>query len=203
MSLNVGVDFKQRWAAAPETVRQIFLEDLNRICELLEPSSDIELWQKQDHNAEQMAKVRIQKAYAQLKAELIEQARIQKQKALEAALAQKRAEQAAFAAALQADEQQQFQAQTAVLQALASDLNAEVGVQMQRYNASSLHTAAQQFNYQQALNPLPKHQLQQQLQLQADQLIEQAVTVFRAKLHHTAQREIERLLLESEQQQKL
>ena len=37
MALNVGQDFKKRWLDTPEAVRQTFVDDLNRICDLLSP----------------------------------------------------------------------------------------------------------------------------------------------------------------------
>lgn len=177
MAINVGADFKQRWSAAPETVRQIFLEDLNRICSLLQPQTDIQKWQDQEHNAQQMAKLRIDKAYAQLKAELIEQARIKKQNDLEQALAQKRAQEAAMAQQLLQDEQQQQHIQDLVLQQLNQHLQHQVSAQMQRYQRNP-STAVAQFPAQQGLA--------KRLEAEAEQLIEQAVTVFRAKLHRVA-----------------
>ncbi len=84
MALNVGPDFKQRWLNVPEAVRQTFIDDLSRICDILKP--------------EQESERKIEEAYAQRKAELIEAARIRRQLALEQALADKRAaEQAAIA----------------------------------------------------------------------------------------------------------
>lgn len=177
MAINVGNDFKQRWSAAPETVRQIFLEDLNRICSLLQPQTDIQKWQDQEHNAQQMAKLRIDKAYAQRKAELIEQARIKKQNDLEQALAQKRAQEAAMAQQLLQDEQQQQHIQDLVLQQLNQHLQHQVSAQMQRYQRNP-SSAVGQFPAQQGLA--------KRLEAEAEQLIEQAVTVFRAKLHRVA-----------------
>ena len=44
MTLNVGQDFKKRWLGAPEAVREAFLNDLNRISDLLNPDSNIQAW---------------------------------------------------------------------------------------------------------------------------------------------------------------
>ena len=76
---------------------------------------------------------KIEQAYADLKAELIEQARIRRQLALEKALADKRASEAAYAAELQADEIRKFNEQTETLQTLRSHLEQEVAEQTARY----------------------------------------------------------------------
>ncbi len=185
MALNVGADFKQRWISAPETIRQIFQEDLNRICHLLHPSTDLKIWLQQDHNAMQMAQVRTDKAYAQLKAQLIEQQRIRKQTALEQSLAAKRAKQAEFAAALQANEHMQFSQQTQALQKLGEDLQQELSEQMTRYGVNPAP---------QNLLPAEQQNLKHILQAEAESMIEQAVTVFRAKLHRLANQQIESLV---------
>ena len=96
MALNVGQDFKKRWLNAPETVRQTYQDDLARICDLLLPQTVIETWTTQDQKSQQISLDKIDQAYADLKAELIEQARIRKQKALEQSLAEKREQQAQY-----------------------------------------------------------------------------------------------------------
>ena len=90
MALNVGQDFKKRWLNTPEAVRQTYQEDLARICDLLLPQTPIQTWVHHDEQAQRHSAQRIEKAYADLKAELIEQARIRKQLALEKALEEKR-----------------------------------------------------------------------------------------------------------------
>ncbi|MDU5496073.1 MAG: hypothetical protein E6088_00085, partial [Acinetobacter baumannii] len=126
VALNVGQDFKKRWLNAPETVRHAYQQDLARICDLLEPQTPIQLWVLNDEKAQLESQQNIEKAYADLKAELIEQARIRRQLALEKALADKRAKEAAYAAELQADEVRKFSEQTEALQALRSHLEQEV-----------------------------------------------------------------------------
>ncbi|HFF5282023.1 TPA: hypothetical protein ACGDON_002168, partial [Acinetobacter baumannii] len=100
VALNVGQDFKKRWLNAPEAVRHAYQQDLARICDLLEPQTPIQLWVLNDEKAQLESQQNIEKAYADLKAELIEQARIRRQLALEKALADKRAKEAAYAAEL-------------------------------------------------------------------------------------------------------
>ena len=82
MALNVG-DFKQRWLNVPEAVRQTFIDDLSRICDILKPETSLEEWQSREQRLQQESERKIEAAYAQRKAELIEEARIRKQLALE------------------------------------------------------------------------------------------------------------------------
>src|SRR5690606_20375137 len=104
VALNVGPDFKQRWLNVPEAVRQTFIDDLGRICDVLQPENNIEQWLEQDQKQQALSFERIEAAYAERKAQLIEEARIRKQQALEQALAKKRAAQQAYAEQLKQDE---------------------------------------------------------------------------------------------------
>ena len=202
MALNVGQDFKKRWLNAPETVRQTYQEDLARICDLLLPQTLIQTWKQHEEKAQQRSQQRIDQAYADLKAELIEQARIRKQQALEKALAEKRAAEAAYAAQLQADEEQQFEQQTENLVALRQHIDQEIAQHTARYQPNpeqpSIDYAQAQrvrIDDQQILFELESVRVR--LELEAENLIEQAVTVFRAKLHALAQDEIDYILKNS------
>lgn len=201
MALNVGQDFKKRWLNAPETVRQTYQDDLARICDLLLPQTVIETWTTQDQKSQQISLDKIDQAYADLKAELIEQARIRKQQALEQSLAEKREEQAQYAASLQADEAHKFQQQTHELMALRRHIQQETETQTARYHQNPDQVA---IDYSHARHQISDDQIQSELEslrlrleLEADSLIEQAVTVFRAKLHTAAQEEIEYILKNS------
>ncbi len=203
MALNVGQDFKKRWLNAPEAVRQTYQEDLARICDLLLPQTSIQTWTQNEENAQQRSQQRIDQAYADLKAELLEQARIRKQLALEKALEEKRAAEAAYAAQLQADEARQFEQQTENLLALRGHIDQEIAQQTERYQTNpeqpSIDYASGQriaIDDQQILSELESVRVR--LELEAEGLIEQAVTVFRAKLHALAQDEIEYILKNSE-----
>ncbi|ENU28416.1 cell division protein BlhA [Acinetobacter modestus] len=202
MALNVGQDFKKRWLNTPETVRQTYQEDLARICDLLLPQTQIQTWIQLEEKAQLRSQQRIDQAYAHLKAELIEQARVRKQLALEKALAEKRATQAAYAAQLQADELNQFQQQTENLVALRQHIDQEIAQQTERYQTNpeqpSIDYAQAQrvrIDDQQILSELESVRVR--LELEAENLIEQAVTVFRAKLHALAQDEIDYILKNS------
>ena len=203
MALNVGQDFKKRWLNTPETVRQTYQEDLARICDLLLPQTQIQTWMQHEEKAQQRSQQRIDQAYADLKAELIEQARVRKQLALEKALAEKRAAEAAYAAQLQADEEQQFEQQTESLIVLRRHLDQEIAQQTERYQPNPEQPS---IDYAQAQHMVIKdEQIQSELEsvrvrleLEAESMIEQAVTVFRAKLHAIAQDEIDYILKNSQ-----
>ena len=202
MALNVGQDFKKRWLNAPEAVRHAYQQDLARICDLLEPQTPIQLWVLNDEKAQLESQQKIEQAYADLKAELIEQARIRRQLALEKALADKRASEAAYAAELQADEIRKFNEQTETLQTLRSHLEQEVAEQTARYQKnpetpSVNYSAGVKLSItdDQILSELES--LRIRLELEAESLIEQSVTAFRAKLNSAAQEEIEYILKNS------
>lgn len=203
MALNVGQDFKKRWLNTPETVRQTYQEDLARICDLLSPQTQIQTWVHHEEKAQLRSQQRIDQAYANLKAELIEQARIRKQLALEKALEEKRTAEAAYAAQLQADELNQFEQQTENLVALRHHIDQEIAQQTERYQANPEQPSIDyaqgqrvQIDDQQILSELESVRVR--LELEAESLIEQAVTVFRAKLHALAQDEIDYILKNSE-----
>ncbi|USP40297.1 hypothetical protein [Acinetobacter sp. XS-4] len=202
VALNVGQDFKKRWLNAPEAVRHAYQQDLARICDLLEPQAPIQLWVLNDEKAQLESQQKIEQAYADLKAELIEQARIRRQLALEKALADKRASEAAYAAELQADEIRKFNEQTETLHTLRGHLEQEVAEQTARYQKNPETPTV---NYSagvklsitddQILSELES--LRIRLELEAESLIEQSVTAFRAKLHSAAQEEIDYILKNS------
>ena len=133
MTLNVGSDFKQRWLTAPQAVRQTFMDDLHRICEVLQPETQLHNWIAEDQRAQQQSQEKIEQAYADLKARLIEEARQRRQLALELKLEQQRAEQAAYAAQLQQDEAQRFAEQTQALELMRQSLDQEISKYTARY----------------------------------------------------------------------
>ena len=200
MALNVGQDFKQRWLTTPETVRQVFIEDLNRICDVLKPETNIQSWLSQEQTAQQVSATKIDKAYADLKAQLLEEARIRRQNALEKALLEKRAEQAEYDQQLLLDEKRQFIEQTQALTLLRQEINQE----MQSYTAhyqknptsSSTKTANKaSISDQQILSELESVRLR--LELEAETIIEESVEAFQARLKNAAQEEIDLLLTNS------
>ena len=216
MALNVGENFTQRWLAAPEAVRQTFLDELNHICELLDSNEHITKWQYQDAVLQQKNKKIIERAYAELKQQILEeQARLaeerkrQRQAALEQALAEKRALEAKQVAELEAQEQRQAQHQNAYLQQLAHELQQQSTASnfdnqrkfdtqnIKQFNRSDNNVVASaEITEQHAPAPeMSEHQdLRTRLELEAEFYIEQTLQQLKAKLQAAAQEEIELIL---------
>lgn len=201
MTLNVGQDFKKRWLDTPEAVRQTFVDDLNRICDLLSPVTDIQNWLNNDQRQMQIAQLQVEQAYADLKAQLIEEARIRKQLALEKALAEKRAQQDAYNQKLQQDEIQQFKDQQLTLQNLRQHIDVEISEYSQKYtknpDVSAIDYASGQFRVDDAQITSELESVRLRLELEAETLIEQTVKAFRSKLETAAKEEIEYILTNS------
>ena len=201
MALNVGPDFKQRWLDVPDTVRQAFLDDLQRICAVLKPETNIQKWLEKDAQAQQHSDEKIEQAYAERKAQLIEAARLRRQQALENSLAKKRAAQANYAQALLLDEARQFAEQSQSLNLIRQNLQHETQTYTARYHQNP-ETSALNFSKElisvtdtEMLSELDSVRLR--LELEAETLIEQAVTVFRARLHQASKEEIDYVLSHS------
>jgi hypothetical protein len=201
VALNVGPDFKQRWLTAPEAVRQTFIDDLHRISEVLQPDSDLKSWVEYDQQQQQQSFQKIDQAYAELKIQLIEEARIRRQQMLEQRLAQQRADQAAYAQALYQDELQQFAAQTETLASLRTQLDQEILDYTARYqknpeNGSFNFAKGVRIADEQILSELDSVRVR--LELEAETRIEEAVQQFRSQLQAAAQEEIEYILKHSQ-----
>ena len=201
MALNVGQDFKKRWLDTPEAVRQTFVDDLNRICDLLSPVTDIQNWISNDQRQMQIAQLQVEQAYADLKARLIEEARIRKQLALEKALAEKRAQQDAYNQQLQQDEIQQFKDQEITLQNLRQHIDTEISEYSEKYtknpDVAAIDYASGQFRMDDRQITSELESVRLRLELEAETLIEQTVSAFRSKLETAAKEEIEYILANS------
>lgn len=201
MALNVGPDFKQRWLTAPEAVRQTFIDDLHRISEVLQPDSDLKRWVEYDQQQQQQSFQKIDQAYAELKIQLIEEARIRRQQMLEQRLAQQRADQAAYAQALYQDELQQFAAQTETLASLRTQLDQEILDYTARYQKNPENGS---FNFAKGVGIADEQILSEldsvrgRLELEAETRIEEVVQQFRSQLQAAAQEEIEYILKHSQ-----
>ena len=202
VALNVGQDFKQRWLNVPDAVRQTFIDDLYRVCNVLKPETNTQKWLEKDELAQKQSFEKMETAYAERKAQLIEDARLRRQHALEQSLANKRAAQKAFTESLQHDEVRQFIEQTQTLNFIRQNLERETQTYTARYHknpeGSALNFAKGILSIQdnQILSELESVRLR--LELEAETLIEQAVTVFRAKLHQASQEEIQYILEHSD-----
>ena len=201
MVLNVGQDFKKRWLNTPEAVRQTFIDDLNRICDLLNPVTDVSNWLNNDQRHQQIAQLKIEQAYADVKAQLIEDARVRKQQALEKSLAEKRAKQHAYNLKLQQDEIQQFENQRLALQDLRQNIDLEITEYSEKYNKNPETTATDYANGQFRLADTQitseLESLRLRLELEAETQIEQTVALFRDKLQIAAKEEIEYIIAHS------
>lgn len=198
VALDVGADFEKRWLNAPQAVRQTYINDLTRICDLFSADVRLDDWLAQNKQAQRQSYETIENAYAELKAKLLEEARVRRQRALEKSLSQKRAQQQAYINDLQLDERLKYQAQTQALQALQQQLGQESLAYSERYRptpklrfeATSQTVISPEI--QQALD-----NLKIRLELEAESLIEQlqtAVQGLNQKIQHAAEEEIRYLL---------
>ncbi|OOV83023.1 MULTISPECIES: hypothetical protein [unclassified Acinetobacter] len=197
MALNVGPDFKQRWLKVPEAIRQTFIDDLGRVCDVLNPSTDIQQWLVNDQQQQQVSFDKIESAYADLKAQLIEDARIRKQLALEKALEEKREAEQAYAEQLKRDEELRFAAQTQTLTMMQHNLNREVQHYAARYHKNpetGLAGLSQSLSVSEGQMLSELESVRVRLELEAETQIEMAVSDFRAKLKAAAQEEIDYIL---------
>ena len=197
MALNVGPDFKQRWLKVPEAIRQTFIDDLGRVCDVLNPSTDIQHWLVNDQQQQQVSFDKIESAYADLKAQLIEDARIRKQLALEKALEEKREAEQAYAEQLRRDEELRFAAQTQALTMMQHNLDREVQHYAARYHKNpetGLAGLSQSLSVSEGQMLSELESVRVRLELEAETQIEMAVSDFRAKLKAAAQEEIDYIL---------
>ena len=201
MALDVGQDFKQRWLEVPNGVRQAFIGDLQRICGLLKPETNIQKWLEKDAQAQQQSYENIERAYVERKIQLIEAARLHRQRTLEQSLANKRAAQASYAEGLLLDEARQFAEQSQTLNLIRQNLQHETQTYTARYHQNP---ATSTINFAKGLISVSDNQMLSELdsvrlrlELEAEALIEQAVTLFRARLQQASQEEIDYVLSHS------
>ena len=201
VTLNVGQDFKKRWLSAPDAIRQAFLDDLSRIGDLLKPESNIQAWLDNDQRARQVAQLKVEQAYADEKARLIEEARIRRQLALEKSLAEKRAQQQAYNQQLLNDEKQQFLKQTEALTLLRQEIDADSLTYSERYTQNpavpSVDFSGRHFLVSDDKIQSELDSVRLRLELEAETHIEQAVNAFRAQLKAAAEEEIAYILKNS------
>ena len=198
MALNVGENFEQRWLATPERVRQIYLDDLARISDLLNTDTDLKTWQTQEKKYQATFKEDIDQAYQDYKKELLEQARLRERKVLENRLLQKREQQAQAIAEMQQEEQQQFEQENEMLKALAQSLQQNTT----EYAPMVLSQIGQQPQTQELSNIVLNQVLenvQVRLELEAENLIDQvqqAIKVFNQNMTQATQEEVELALVQ-------
>lgn len=200
MALNVGDQFQQRWLATPDAVRQTFCDELNHICELLLPDTQIQKWQYQDALLQQKHRQVIERAYVKLKMDIIEAQKRQRQDQLEKTLEKKRAEEQAFIARLEELEQQKQLDQTAYLRQFAQQLQEETFTQntqkIVKYDSrqATNFDRSQTVEHSQSLPSSISDDLKTRLELEAEYYIDQTLHQLRIKLKAAAQEEIELIL---------
>lgn len=198
MTLNVGQDFKKRWLSAPDAVRQGFLDDLSRISTLFNAETKIKDWLDNDQRAMQVNQLKVEQAYADEKARLIEAARVRKQLALEKSLAEKRQKQHDYALQLQQDERHRFDAQIGSLNVIREQLDLEVVAYADRYTLNpavpAIDYAKGQFHVSDEQITSELDSIRLRLELEAESQIEEAVDALRLKLKAAATEEIDYIL---------
>ncbi|WP_298142217.1 hypothetical protein [uncultured Acinetobacter sp.] len=200
MRLNVSQDFKQRWLATPTAVRQVYLDDLARICDLLQPEVDSHTWLKQEQHHVAQSKQRIKQAYLDYQAELIAAKRLKQRLVLEQQLAEKRALQAKQAAELEQQQHIAQQKQLQVLQVIRQQQTQAVDTYVARYQKNPEHSYSA-FNKAvhlpdtSMLSELESVRLR--LELEAEAVIEAKVNELRRLLKSAAKEEINLVLQNS------
>ena len=193
MTLNVGQDFKQRWLATPVAVRQVYLDDLARICDLLQPEMDSHKWLEQDQRAIVESEQRIQQGYLHYQAELLAAKRLRERLVLEEKLAAKRAQHAQQLVALEAEEQRKQQAQNQLLHVLRQQQAQALTTYIARYQKNPEHNYPH-FNKAfkvpdtSMLSELESVRLR--LELEAESVIEAKLAELRRVLQAAAKEEI-------------
>lgn len=197
VTLNVGQDFKKRWLNAPEIVRQTLLEDLTRIGELLKVETDLTHWLDHDLRSQQISQLKIEQAHIALKEQLIEAARQRKQHALEQSLISKRTAQQDYIQQLQQDEIEQFQQQQLTLQTIKEKIDADIMLYSSRFDqiqtpeldqGKSNERIATRHSEQEIAN------VRLRLELESEQIIQQALSALKMNLQQAAQEEINFIL---------
>lgn len=199
MVLNIGTDFKTRWLKAPVDVRQTYIDELNHVCDLLLLDTDFSTWQKDDEALQKESKTRIETAYANYKAELIEAARIRQQNALEQSIHLKRQQEQAFIDQIMADETHQQQQEKDTLYKLQQTLHQEYSQYTSQYKKVALATPtpSTKSNKNKTLQPEIQQlieNIQIRLELEAEglmQQIQQAVHQLSHQLQHAAEEELD------------
>lgn len=193
MALNVGQDFKQRWLATPPAVRQLYLDDLARICELLEPETQRQTWLEKEHVVNQETEQRLVHAYAAHKAALIAAEKQRLQQAIEARIAANRAAHRQQLAELQQNELKQHEQQNQLLLLLRQQQQQALNTYIARYHKNPEQTypyfnKAFKIPDSELINELDSVRLR--LELEAEVFIEAQVAAFRQQLQQAAQEEI-------------
>jgi hypothetical protein len=159
--MEVGRDFQKRWHATPEAIRQQVFSELNSICKLLEPVTNLAEWQVADQARHEQQQKLVDEALEEIR--LHELARI----AAEKQLAERRRleEEQAAAAALAAQRE---------AEALAAQRAAEELAARQLAEALAAQQAAEALAAQQAEEARAEAEAQARAEAEAARLQEEA-----------------------------
>lgn len=177
--MEVGRDFQKRWHATPEAIRQQVFSELNSICKLLEPVTNLAEWQVADQARHEQQQKLVDEALEEIR--LHELARI----AAEKQLAERRRleEEQAAAAALAAQRE---------AEALAAQRAAEELAARQLAEALAAQQAAEALAAQQAEEARAKAAAEAEAQARAE--------AEAARLQEEAARLQEEACIQAEQQ---
>ena len=197
MSFNIGDNFRQRWLDTPEAVRHTFCEELEHICQLLEPETTFHKWQHQEVLLHQKHRKVIEHAYETLKQEILaEQARLaeerrkKRQAELEEKVAQQRALEQTRLELLEIEEQQRLAQEQQHLQDMAQDLEQQLRVQSAQEIARFEASQSKQFNRQK----LSLDEVRLRLEIESEQMIDDMLVKLKSQLKIAAKEEIDLLL---------
>lgn len=181
--MEVGRDFQKRWHATPEAIRQQVFSELNSICKLLEPVTNLAEWQVADQARHEQQQKLVDEALEEIRLhelariaaekQLAERRRLEEEQAAAAALAAQR-EAEALAAQRAAEELAARQ----LAEALAAQQAAEALAAQQAEEARAKAAAEAEA---QARAEAEAARLQEEARIQAEQ---QAAAA--AALNHTA-----------------
>lgn len=200
MQLNVSQDFQQRWLATPMAVRQVYLDRLAQVCDLLTPEADMQAWLEHDQQDQIKAQARIQQGYLDYQAELIAAARLKQRLILEEKITKQRALKAKQDAELEQAEQQAYQAQNQALQLLRQQQDQSIHTYIARYQKNPKH---RYIGFNQSVSVPDTSMLSElesvrlRLELEAEAVIEAKLNELRRVLKAAAQEEIELALQNS------
>ena len=193
MALHVGDYFKQRWLEAPHAVRQVYIDELHMVSQLLADDTDVKHWQQQYAIAQQRNQHVIANAYETRKQQILaeqayraEQRKRARQAELEQRLEMQRAEQRDIEAAFWHDEYLQQQRQTEYLQQYADVLKQQPVPHAERFDTR--------------LGEIVLHEdLKTRLEMEAEYYIEQTLQQLRLQLQAAAKEEIEMIIVQAKQ----
>jgi membrane protein involved in colicin uptake len=169
--MEVGRDFQKRWHATPEAIRQQVFSELNSICKLLEPVTNLAEWQVADQARHEQQQKLVDEALEEIRLhelariaaekQLAERRRLEEEQAAAAALAAQR-EAEALAAQRAAEELAARQ----LAEALAAQQAAEALAAQQAEEARAKAAAEAEA---QAREEAEAARLQEEARIQAEQ----------------------------------